>query len=581
MKSVMVNQFKQLPDVSFGRNTFNRSSGSLLTLDAGKIYPVWYDEVVPGDTKKLTMSFFGRINTMIVPSYVNLYLDAHLWFVPRRLVWEDWSFFLGETVNNYGTSSPDPDSLLVPIVEAPEGGFESCELLDYLTMPPGINNLFIDACYPRSYNLIWNTFYRSETLQEAVKVPVVSEDDDPSLYKLLPRGKRFDYFTSCLPEPQRGESVYLPLGGTAPVMGNKSRFDLTYKSASPGDQGYISSRNGVAGFEGVLTFQNEWVPPPNSPLYYPSGDLGLTADLSKATSLSVQAFRNLVALQQFLERENRYGTRLQELIYGHFGVTVPDYRLQYPEYLGGTTIRLNVSSVPQTSSTETASVYMQQEMSLLRQKLETNKKSLKSMSDEEQSSYLQTLARYNDLSRAVTSTPQGNLAAYGTLSDTGSGFYRSFVEHGIILCLVSIRGDLRYQQGVDRMLTRRKKLDFMYPEFVGISDQEVYNREIYADGTSADAEIFGYQERYGEYRYHNSYVMGKMRSSAPQSLDIWHDAQYFENRPKLNAEFIEENPPIERLIAVPSEPQFTLDCLFELADTRELPLFGIPGLQRL
>lgn len=577
MKSVMVNQFKQLPDVSFGRNTFNRSSGSLLTLDAGKIYPVWYDEVVPGDTKKLTMSFFGRINTMIVPSYVNLYLDAHLWFVPRRLVWEDWSFFLGETVNNYGTSSPDPDSLLVPIVTAPEGGFESCELLDYFTMPPGINNLFIDACYPRSYNLIWNTFYRSETLQEAVKVPVVSEDDDPSLYKLLPRGKRFDYFTSCLPEPQRGESVYLPIGSTAPVVGDGNRVAFAF------DRGdiptYLITSGQTSGNTRVIGVDPGG--PSGSPLSLAKESTGMVADLSQSTSLSVQAFRNLVALQQFLERENRYGTRLQELVYGHFGVTAPDYRLQYPEYLGGTTIRLNVSSVPQTSSTETASVYIQEEMSLLRQKLEANKKSLNALSDEEQSSYLQTLARYNDLSRAVTSTPQGNLAAYGTLSDTGSGFYRSFVEHGIILCLVSIRGDLRYQQGVDRMLTRRKKLDFMYPEFVGISDQEVYNREIYADGTSADAEIFGYQERYGEYRYHNSYVMGKMRSSDPQSLDIWHDAQYFENRPKLNAEFIEENPPIERLIAVPSEPQFTLDCLFELADTRELPLFGIPGLQRL
>lgn len=530
MKSVMVNQFKQLPDVSFGRNTFNRTSGSLLTLDAGKIYPVWYDEVIPGDTKKLTMSFFGRVNTMIVPSYVNLYLDAHLWFVPRRLVWEDWSFFLGETVNNYGIASPDPDSLLVPIVEAPEGGFARGELFDYLTIPPGISGLFIDACYPRAYNLIWNTFYRSETLQDAVKVPVVSENDDPDLYKLLPRGKRFDYFTSCIPEPQRGESVYLPLGSTAPVIssGDTVNFSFDKVNETP-----LRTTNQVVGNAGLVSLAKSTPGWTDNSSVYAGKTTGYAVDLSQASSLSVQAFRNLVALQQFLERENRYGTRLQELIYGHFGVTAPDYRLQYPEYLGGATIRLNVSSVPQTSSTENAS------------------------------------------------TPQGNLSAYGTLSDSGSGFYRSFVEHGIILCLVSIRGDLRYQQGVDRMLTRRKKLDFMFPEFAGISDQEVYNREIYADGTSADEEIFGYQERYGEYRYHNSYVMGKMRSSDPQSLDIWHDAQYFENRPKLNAEFIEENPPIERLIAVPSEPQFTLDCLFELEDTRELPLFGIPGLQRL
>ncbi len=579
MKSVMVNQFKQLPDVSFGRNTFNRTSGSLLTLDAGKLYPVWFDEVVPGDTKRLTASFFGRINTMIVPSYVNLYLDAHFWFVPRRLVWEDWNFFLGETVNNYGTPSPDPDSLLVPIVQAPEGGFERGELFDYLTVNPSVKNLFIDACYPRAYNLIWNTFYRSETLQDAVKVPVVSENDDSSLYKLLPRGKRFDYFTSCLPAPQRGESVYLPIGGEAPVSIEASGALLV----APENNGMKiplmigTSENIHKPIFGDDTYNNHtWIG-------YNGGLTG-TANLSESSALTVQAFRNLVALQQFLERENRYGTRLQELIYGHFGVTAPDYRLQYPEYLGGTTVRLNVSSVPQTSSTETASAYVYEELSLLSKVLSRYKtlfSDTDDMSTEEFNAYISTLQRYNDLSRALTSTPQGNLAAYGTLSDTGSGFYRSFVEHGIILCLVSIRGDLRYQQGLDRMLTRRKKLDFMFSEFAGISDQEVYNREIYADGTEDDNGIFGYQERYAEYRFHNSYVMGKMRSSDPQSLDIWHDAQYFENRPKLNAEFIEENPPIDRLIAVPSEPQFTLDCLFELEDTRELPLFGIPGLQRL
>ncbi len=531
MKSVMVNQFKQLPDVSFGRNTFNRSFGTLTTLDAGKLYPVMYDEIVPGDTYNLSASFFGRINTLIVPSYINLYLDFHLWYIPNRLTWDNWSFFLGESYNNYGTATPDPDTLLNPICQAPSGGFPRYGLADYFTAPPAIENLFMDAKYLRAYNLIWNTFYRSETLQDPVKVPTDDGPDDYSLYNILPRGKRFDYFTSCLPEPQRGESVYLPLGQEAPVkLPDGYDTSVFLKARNATNNTYVLGNlagNFNSGTSSGLNFE-----------VHGAGETqnvstGMYADLSQSTSLTIQAFRNLVALNQFLERENRYGTRLQELIYGHFGVTAPDYRLQYPEYLGGSTIRLNVSSVPQTSSTETSA------------------------------------------------TPQGNLSAYGVVADSSEICNRSFVEHGVIIGLVSIRGDLRYQQGLDRMLTRRKKLDFMFPEFAGISDQEVYNREIYADGTDADDEIFGYQERYGEYRYHNSYVTGKMRSSDPQTLDIWHDAQDFENRPVLNEEFIVENPPLARLIAVPTEPQFTLDCLFTLKHTRELPLFGIPGLERL
>lgn len=543
MKNLMVNQFKQLPDVHFSRNTFNRSFGVLTTLDAGRLYPVFFDEVVPGETKKLVGSFFGRLNTLIFPAYTNLYIDVHYWYVPNRLVWDNWSLFMGETFNPYGGSKRDPESVLNPICESPEGGFPRYSLPDYMSVPPSISGLYMDAKYLRAYNLIWNCFYRSETLQDPV---IVHTDDGPDPFTtytygkdsngkdiyLLPRGKRFDYFTSCLPEPQRGESVYLPLGGNAPVVSPEvTPFTVTYGDGS--SSGRIYTRNGISGFNGVLTTGNEWVPPGNSGLSWPAGKTHLQADLTSATSLTVQAFRNLVALNQFLERENRYGDRIQEIILGHYGVESPDYRLQLPEYLGGSTTRVNVSTVAQTSA---------------------------SQSD---------------------ATPQANLSAYGTVSESGNGFYRSFVEHGVIIGLMSIRSDLQYQQGVDRMLTRRRKLDYFFPEFAGISDQEVYNREIYADGTSADSEIFGYQERYGEYRYHNSYITGKMRSSDPHSLDAWHTAQYFANRPQLNAEFIEENPPIERIIAVQDEPQFTMDCYFELEDTLALPLYGIPGLERL
>lgn len=528
MKSIMVNQFKQLPEVKFSRNTFDRTCSTLTTLDAGKLYPVFFDEVVPGETKKIVASFFGRINTLIVPSYVNAYLDWHLWYIPNRLTWTKWNSFMGETFNPYGGEKIDTDSLLNPICNAPEGGFPRYGLADYFSVPPAVEGLFMDAKYLRGYNLLWNCFYRSETLQVPVTVPTDDGPDDYSLYNLLYRGKRFDYFTSCLPEPQRGESVYLPIGSTAPVISDdtqpifkstaSSNNTMTIYNGGGHPYGNLHVNNAPAG-------EGEW------PVSWQNS--GLKTDLSTATSLSIQAFRNLVALNQFLERENRYGDRIQEILYGHFGVTTPDYRLQLPEYLGGSTVRLNVSSVPQTSASQ------------------------------------------SDV------TPQGNLSAYGTVATSGSGCYRSFVEHGIIIGLVSIRCDLQYQQGVDRMLTRRKKLDYFFPEFAGISDQEVYNREIYADGTDEDNGIFGYQERYGEYRYHNSYITGKMRSSDPQSLDIWHTAQYFKNRPKLNAEFIEEKPPIDRIIAVQNEPQFTLDCLFEIDDTLALPLYGIPGLERL
>lgn len=533
MKSVMVNQFKQLPDVKFGRNTFNRSFGTLTTLNAGLLYPVFIDEVSPGETKKLSASFFGRINTLLFPAYSNLYLDFHIWYVPNRLLWKNWNAFLGESFNPYGGTKIDTDSLLNPICNAPTGGFPRYGLADYMTVPPAVEGLFMDAKYLRAYNLIWNCFYRSETLQEPVTVPTDDGPDDYSLYKLLPRGKRFDYFTSCLPEPQRGESVYLPVGTTAPVVPNPSdptiqisvsnsatNAPLTTFSTGghPYNQVHWNGESGNSG--GNLTWRE-------------GSHTGLLADLTKSVGTTVQAFRNLIALNQFLERENRYGDRIQEIILGHYGVTAPDYRLQLPEYLGGSTTRINISTVAQTSASQ------------------------------------------------ADGTPLGNLSAYGTVSDTGSGFYRSFVEHGVIIGLVSIRADLQYQQGVDRMLTRRKKLDYFFPEFAGISDQEVYNREIYADGSADDAKVFGYQERYGEYRYHNSYVTGKMRSSDPQSLEAWHTAQYFKNRPTLSAQFIEEDPPVDRIIAVTDEPQFTLDCFFDLEDTMELPLYGIPGLERL
>ena len=535
--SVMVNQFKMLPDVKLSRNTFDTSFEHLTDMDAGKIYPVGYYEIIPGQTLKVRSNIFGRLNTLKFPAYANLYIDLHAWYTPNRLVWDKNAAFLGESWNPYSSKQIDTSTLVTPIVnpDKPAEGFNRLGFFDYLSIPPAIPNQFCVAFYPRNYNLIWNCYYRSEQLQPCVDVPTGDGPDVESDYPLLPRGKRFDYFTSMLPEPQNGESVYLPLGSDAPVITDGKPMCYRYASATASPHTF-QGRNDSTGLSGVVTFAHA-INNKSSNFYY--GDQGLKVDLSEATSLTIQAFRNIIALNQFLERENRYGTRLQELILAHFGVTAPDYRLQMPEYLGGTTLKFNISSVPQTSSTD-------------------------------------------------NSSPQGTLAAFGTVAGSDDLFFRSFVEHGTILFLASIRSELLYQEGVDRALRRRKKLDYCYPEFSGISDQEIYNYELYVDGTAEDDEVVGYNERFAEYRTHNSHVVGALRSSYPTSLDYMHLAQYWgpNNRPLLNADFIVENPPINRIVALKSteesyRPQFTVDFFYDVEDTLPIPKFGIPGLERL
>lgn len=524
MKSVMINKFQDVPDIDVPRSKFDRSCGYKTTLDAGYLYPVFYDEVLPGDTKRLNTTFFGRLATPLTPFMDNIFLDYHLWFVPSRLLWNNWQRFMGEQINK-----DDNIDFLLPECKAPEGGFPRYGLTDYLGIPPAIANLAMDARYLRAYNLIWNEWYRSEQLQDSVDVPLDDGPDDYSKYNLLKRGKRFDYFTSCLPSPQKGPGVELPLGTTAPIR-NSSAYDAntafspTWYNAQGGyPLGLISSDSASADKTVVRPLVGG-----NAGVAY----LNLEADLSQATAATINTLRQAIAKQQFLERDARYGTRYIELIYSHFGVHSPDARLQRPEYLGGGTTRLNINQIAQTSET-------------------------------------------------TETSPQGTLTAYGTLASTGNGFTRSFTEHGVILGLVSIRADLNYQQGIDRTFSRKTRYDFYWPSYAHLGEQAVLNKEIYAQGTDADEDVFGYNERYAEYRYKPSLITGKFRSSDPHTLDSWHLAQNFSNLPTLSSQFIEENPPIKRVIAVQDEPEFLLDCYHDFKDIREIPVYGVPGLMRL
>lgn len=549
-----VNIFSQIPTVDLDRNLFERNHQWKGTLDGGFLYPVFCDEVLPGDTKKLNTTFFGRMSTPIVPIMDNIYLDYHLWFVPRRLVWEHWDEFLGAREN----PNDSIDYLIPQVQSGTNGGYPRYSYFDYFGIRPGVNNLSVDACYFRSLIKIWNDWYRDNNLQ--VSIPLELGDGPDALsnytnfnygsdgtldtdnpYLLLPRGKRHDYFTTCLPTPQKGDPVDIPLTGNIPVVGTGQSLGITRvaNGESLGDEGHLikwRTPDSVGGGLQYLTTSGIISPSANTSFNIgvrtEPDKSGLIALLSDASAVTINAFRNAVALQQFLETDNIYGDRVVSLVLGHFGVRIPDYRLQRAEYLGGGTSRININPVAQTSSTDTIS-------------------------------------------------PQGNLSAYATVASTGNGFAQSFTEHGVIIGLVSIRTDLNYQQGIPRMFSRKTRYDFFWPMLAHLGNMPVYNKEIYAQGTSADDGIFGYQEKDADYRYKENIITGKFRSDDPQSLDVWHLAQDFSSLPQLNAEFIVEKPPFDRVIAVQDEPQFLLDAYHEYDDIRVVPLYGTPGLRRL
>ena len=567
-------RFSDAPAMYMKRTKFDRSHVYKTTFDSGKLIPVFVDEVLPGDTTRMSVNYFARLATPIKPIMDNIYLDWFFFFVPNRLVWEHWQNFCFE--------QEDPDDSIdyvIPTVSAAgnSGNAYIGSLWDYFGLPVNTSgNLSGISALPfRGVYLIWNEWFRDENLQKSVKIQKGDANEvlnsaraseqpswvfslDTSIVPGLacpPRGKRHDYFTSALPWTQKGPGVSIGLAGTASIVDPSPGTGYLLHSTA-NELASVSAYGGEASSSGGsrIAFGNDTM---TFSRYSSSSDYSAVGgfagnsdsrvtlsaqaastylgndsyvDLDTSSIFTINSLRTAFQMQKFYERLARGGSRYTEVLRSFFGVVSPDARLQRPEFLGSFTKMVNVNPIAQTSATDTTS-------------------------------------------------PQGNLSAYGVTAAKFHGFTKSFVEHGYIFGFVCARADLTYQQGINKMWLRSTVYDFYWPTFAHLGEQAIELREIYAQGSEADTTVFGYQERYAEYRYKPSQITGKFRSSVVDgSLDKWHLSQFFKNAPALNEEFIVENPPIERIIAVPSEPEFLLDVGFRYTTVRPMPMFGTPGL---